>query len=303
MSHRKKSWFKTQLLLLFIFSSFVLIGASSHTPYQDIIAAVKKGSLSEVQRALIAGKNLNLNEPINDEVSLTILHIAAGKYGNFPDSTAICRALITAGADKNALDIDAFTPLSHAIYYSNKPVIQTLLQAGADPNKGAAMGDALRLATEKGQLDIIELLISAKVDVKGKKGGSALSLAAQNGNIEIIKELIRAGASLKYVDSANNTALHSWSHNGTHDLEALRLLLSNGANVNAPNKWKQTPIMLMLTSENDVSLERLLPALKILIEAGADLMTKSDYGDSAMSLGLRNSRPEVVELIKAATAK
>jgi len=303
MSHQSKSSFKTQFLLLYIFLSFVLIGASSHTPYQDIIAAVKKGSLAEVQRALTAGQGLNLNEPINNEVSWTVLHIAAGKYGNFPDSPAICRALIAAGADKNALDIDAFTPLSHAIYYSNKPVIQALLQAGADPNKGSVMGDSLRLATEKGQLDIVRLLISAKVDVKGKKGGSALALAAQAGHVEIMKELIRDGANINYVDNANKTALHSWCYSGSHDLDALRLLLSSGANVNALNKWRQTPIVLLLTSEKDVSLDILLPALKILIQAGADLTTKSDYGDSAMSLGLRNRHPEVVELFKAAATK
>jgi ankyrin repeat protein len=277
--------------------SFFIIGAALPNPNQELIAAVKKGSLSEVQRIINAANLSSINEPLDDS-NQTILHLSAGKYGKYPDSPAICRALIKAGADKNALDIDAFTPVSHAIYESNDAVVESLLQAGADPNRGAVMGDSLLIATQKNNLHVVRLLISAGADVKGKKGGPSLSAAAQAGYVDIEKTLIQTGVNTNAVDNANSTALHWWCFNSTHDLDALRVLLSNGANVNAVDKWGRTPIMQLLTSENEMKTATLLTALKALIAAGADTSVKSTFGDSAMSLGLKSTNTEVASFFR-----
>ena len=297
MSLSNRWLWSLQKKFLLISLALMLAGASSHNPMQLLIEAIKKGNPTDVQHVIQGAKGININEQIND-AGWTVLHLAAGPYGKYPDSPSICRALIAAGVNKNTLDMDGFTPLSLAIDRSNNAVVETLLKFGANPNKGAVTGDPIFVAAQKDYPDIIRLLISAGADVKGRKSNSPLTLASQAGYIETMRVLLSGGADVNSVDNANKTPLHRWCYTGKHDLEALHLLLSNGANVNALDKWRQIPLMLLLTSENNVPVEILLPALKTLIDAGSDLSIKSDYGDSALSIGLRNKNQEVVALFK-----
>jgi ankyrin repeat protein len=150
---------------------------------------------------------------------------------------------------------------------------------------------------------MVRLLLSSGVDVKGKKGGHSLRMAAQAGHVDIMKTLIQAGVNLNAADNAKSTAMHWWCISGKHDLEALRLLLSSGANVNAVDKWRRTPIMLLLTPGNEIPVGTLLSALRTLVDAGADLKKKNDYGDTAMSLGLGNSKTEVASFFRYIQSK
>ncbi len=64
-----------------------------------------------------------------DEVSFTLLHLAAG----LNDIITII-ALVDAGADVNVRDWDGLTPLHIGAWFTDNPaVITALLNAGADP--------------------------------------------------------------------------------------------------------------------------------------------------------------------------
>jgi len=75
--------------------------------------------------------------------------------------------------------------------------------------------------------------------------------------------------------ATGDTPLHvacSWG-----DIEAARLLLDAGAEVNAIGDIGRTPLFDALSSEN-------VDLVKALVEAGADLAHKDEFGDRALDV-------------------
>ncbi|CAN0026462.1 unnamed protein product, partial [Ectocarpus sp. 4 AP-2014] len=97
-------------------------------------------------------------------------------------------ALIRAGANPNATDIDRRPPLQYAVEASQASAVRSLLEGGADKN--------FRLGGNTGG--------GAGY---GGVGGTPLILAAREGNAEIARLLCDAGASLEERDGIGFTAL------------------------------------------------------------------------------------------------
>ena len=106
------------------------------------------------------------------------------------DRPDILRALLAAGADPNApvTGRNGWTPLMHAIHTRQSAesptarlgAIQTLLDAGADPNERSRKGGTpLIMAAGYGATDMVELLLDAGADprLQTPDGGTALTAA------------------------------------------------------------------------------------------------------------------------------
>lgn len=110
----------------------------------------------------------------------TPLHMAATN----PDVSAL-KALLTAGADVNAKDVDGNTPL-HMSAYSNKfEHTKLLLEAGADVNAVSTGGRTPVAMARKSRADDVVGLISLWM-LKGCKAGGK---CAQASNSDIKKLL------------------------------------------------------------------------------------------------------------------
>jgi O-glycosyl hydrolase/ankyrin repeat protein len=72
--------------------------------------AAMQGDLAEVNRLISTGANVNTVDPVS---GWTALHAAAA--GVFPSCLDIVNALLNAGANPNAKDVDGFTPLHAAV--------------------------------------------------------------------------------------------------------------------------------------------------------------------------------------------
>ncbi|KAL7472551.1 hypothetical protein ACHAXS_012928 [Conticribra weissflogii] len=78
-------------------------------------------------------------------------------------------------------------------------------------------------------------------------------------------------------------------------LEVLHLLLERGADVNACNKWRETPLLI---AANNGHVE----AVKALLDAGADPSLCSEAGWSALTFAAHKGYDEIVGLLLAAGA-
>jgi ankyrin repeat protein len=99
-----------------------------------------------------------------------------------------------------------------------------------------------------------------------------LITAAMCDYVEVVQVLLEGGANLEDPASASgNTALHQAASAGS--LEACRLLLDEGANVDALNFSKNTPLHLAAVNGH-------MPVVKLLVERGADVRRKNVLNDT-----------------------
>lgn len=91
--------------------------------------------------------------------------------------------------------------------------------------------------------------------------------AAAAGDVNALKQALNQGMDVNIRDEAQNTALHLATKQA--HLNTMRLLIENGANLNAQNDDLSTP--LHLTEKN-------MESIRVLLEAGADPnITDKDY--------------------------
>ncbi|KAH6659443.1 ankyrin repeat-containing domain protein [Truncatella angustata] len=129
------------------------------------------------------------------------------------------------------------TALHRAVCNGNDSMIRILLDNGADITKVDENGNSiLHLAAECANEETISILLSKGGDPNGKNylGRTALFSAAQVGNDAAAKALLAQSSpiiDINWRDSAGMVALHLAVDNGFESMT--RLLLANGANVNA----------------------------------------------------------------------
>ncbi|CAG4944445.1 unnamed protein product [Colias eurytheme] len=127
-------------------------------------------------------------------------------------------------------------------YYSPGERLSVLLKrlfeshgsANEELVKAAANGDAARCADILARAD-------AQPDVNGVYAGhTALQAAAQNGHVDVIQRLVEAGAEADAEDRDGDRAVHHAAFGD--EPAALRALAAAGADLNARNRRRQTPL-------------------------------------------------------------
>lgn len=112
-------------------------------------------------------------------------------------------------------------PMLRAVGEGDTAKVREFLDHGSDLNAryGQAQMTPLKLAADKGRLDIAQLLLERGADANLRIGGSsALTLAAQRGDLPMIRFLLSKGAEVAERDI-------SWAR-AAHRAEAVSLLLA-----------------------------------------------------------------------------
>ena len=220
-----------------------------------------------------------------DENGLTPLHICQNK---------LVKPLFSAGADVNAKNADRWLPLHYQCYYSSPPFsgVEELLDCGADVMSMTETGLApIHLAAIKGNASHIKLFIErgaqidapslvGNIDVPSKfdkrkmvslmySADTPFTLAFKLANYEAACILLEHGADVNAKDG-----FCLWRAIFRRDLEALRLLIAHGIDVNISSTSGRFPLHYAI-EELDLEI------VKCLVQSGADIEATDADGMSA----------------------
>jgi ankyrin repeat protein len=217
---------------------------------------------------------------------------------------AMVEFLVDQGASLEAVSEHNRTPLMHALLHRRDSVVDVLLKKHSghlfEPDRDGGypkMAEVLFLSLAVGNSAAVEWLFAVHPDPNLRlRGGKTLLMAAADGNAtRFVQRLLSLHADHSALDKEGNTALHHACMGGA-DTSLLKLLLRNGANPNARNAEQQTPLHLVVASENAANV-RVLLREKIDLEL-PDLSGKTPFG-KAMEKGLE----EIALLLKDKGAK
>ena len=114
--------------------------------------------------------------------------------------------------------------------------------------------------------------------------------AVRSGDRETVTGLLESGLSASSAEPDGTAALH-WASQ-RDDLSMVQLLLAFGAEVDAPNRYGVTPLMLAVTNGSPLVVEA-------LIGAGASVDGVMSGGDTVLMVAARTGRVDVVEQLLA----
>ena len=204
-----------------------------------LIAASTAGSLETVRLLIAKGAD----PKVIGNGGRTGLIVAASA-----NDIDLVRFFLDAGVNVNAVnqtDISGHTALMAASSQNNTAMVQLLLQRGADVNMPATEAASVK----NGPLAF--------------KGRTALMMAAPYGSKQLIQ-----------------------------------LLLNARANVNASDIAGLTPLMFAVASENQDP-----EAVKLLLSSGADVTAKTTAGESALDWARKFGAPGILPLLGSGAAK
>jgi ankyrin repeat protein len=189
----------------------------------------------------------------------------------------------------------AYEDFFKAVKLDNVRTVQALLQRGFDPNTVNPEGvPALMLAVREPSLKVAELLASwpkTKTELRNDKDESVLMLAALKGYFSLVKKLVEQDAD---VNKPGWTPLHYAASSG--HVQIIEYLLEHSAYIDAESPNGTTPLMMAAMYGSP-------EAVKVLIQAGADLRQQNQLGLSALDFAVRGQRQNSKELIEAGLAR
>lgn len=143
----------------------------------------------------------------------------------------------------------------------------------------------LHMAVEGNQPKAIRYLISQGADIEAKTGTgeTPLLLSVKAGNMAVFDLLLSNGAERFAVDENGNTALlvalDALAEHPLKALETAEALIQRGADVNAANRWRRTPLHL-------AAKHHLEAVARLLIQQGAKINALNKDGESPLYVSL-----------------
>ncbi len=191
-------------------------------------------------------------------------------------------ALLDAGADVNELQPLYGTPLQIAVKNGDTQMAKLLIERGADVKQTFYVNHSsesiLGLAVSKMDSEMVQLLIGAGADINKSSflHISILARFAGEGDLDTVRFLLANGANIKLGYPVRLAA------RGNH-LEVARFLIDKGANVNCPPKYGlyglSTIEQAVISESNDM--------VSLILSVGADTHCRGSL-DLALSSGNKN---------------
>lgn len=214
--------------------------------------------------------------------------------------------LLAAGADMNISETQyGFTPLMTAIFNGHYDFASMLIEKGADVNDGSVYltVEMRNLAFYKNRpnppdkdknvrsVDVLKMLLDRGADVNNVYSKKIPPREAQ-GDIKVT-----AGATPLFRATKST------------DLPAIRLLMEKGANPSISTNDHTTPLMvaagmgapLAATEDTLTGTDKgdPLDAIKLFVQAGADVNAGNDLGFTAIHYAAQTGRDRIVEFLAA----
>ncbi|XP_037483657.1 serine/threonine-protein phosphatase 6 regulatory ankyrin repeat subunit A-like isoform X1 [Triticum dicoccoides] len=203
----------------------------------------------------------------------------------------VCRCLVEdLRVDVNQRTFTGDTALAISAAYGTAAITKYLLDRGADPTLVGALWPPLHGAAMSGECEILELLLSAGIDVDcfDSVYGTPLHAAAAVGEDGAVNILLE-----HHADPNKILNLHSTPLNLSilfKSLECVKLLIKAGADVNKIDHNGYTYLM--------VAADICLPGImKCLLDAGANPDIPDPFGTTAIEIAALRGRRDMVEML------
>lgn len=266
-------------LLLIVLASFPDARAQDANA---LFTAIEKEDVSAVTAALDAGSDVN---SVND-TGASALFAAVQKQ-----SYEISRTLVSRGAAVdyvNEQNIGA-TPLMMAVAYDRLPIVNMLIENGADVNLIDANGDpAINWAAYYGYTSQAERLLRAGARVDRVGHGNPREIAMRRGHQPFVDLMARA-ADIKLPSPDVALLVDAIK---AESLEGIEDALAVGASANAVD-FSGRPVLALAARTGNINI------VNLLIGSGADVDAVDEIGFSALMEAARDGKIEVAKQLIA----
>jgi ankyrin repeat protein len=198
-------------------------------------------------------------------------------------------ALIAASGDAPSL--------ISAVKSGSLTAVQKALQQRGSVSEAEADGTtALHWAVQTDRLDMVQALVKAGADVNARNyfGLTPLASALNHGDAAMTDQLLKAGANPNVFVPEMGLSLFAAARTGNPDV--IRALLKAGVDVNKKETTTGQTALMWAAAEGHE------PAVKSLLEAGADTKIRSERGETAIFFAVRQGHTGVADILFAAGA-
>ena len=183
---------------------------------------------------------------------------------------------------------DQVADFTKAAKFDDVSEVKSLIQAGVSPNTLDPKGNPMLIvAIRDKSLQVADLLLANKaidVNLMNKSGENPLMMASIEGELPLVETLVLKNKA--EVNKSGWTPLHYACTTGK--LSVAEFLISKGAKVNALSPSETTPLMMAVSSGNDL-------LIKLLLDNGADLRMRNHEGYSAIDVAALFSKDDIRE--------
>lgn len=260
------------LQIIVLLTSIALGGCASNSA---LISAAQTGDARNMQQLVHGGANVNMRTGYN--------RCDPAWSANNDEAEAVVSMVKNAGID------NSMTVLMMSTLKGHTDTVRVLLNQGADINARDYFGStALIIAAENGHSEIVKLLLDKGADVNAKDNFGTTSLMAASGNAGTAKMLVEKHPDGKVSISLSMAVVQS----GT---EAVELLLKNGADVNAKDRYGGTALARAAYAGHT-------EAVRLLLRRNADVNTKRNDGCTPLMLAAEEDNSEIIRMLLGANA-
>ena len=218
-------------------------GAARDASKNPLYLAILDGNLRLVQK-LVKEDGIDVN--MSSKTSNSTALQCAAALGHLP----IVQYLLQQGADKDKADKEGTSPLLAAATEGHLSVVQYLLEQGANKDQVDNDGrNSLFMAAMNGYLPVLRYLLEkgADKDKATNNGVSPLFIAAAQGNLVAVRLLLEQGADVNRTACNSTSPLHAAAYKG--HAEVVSCLLSAGASLSARDSDGDLPIDVAANEE------------------------------------------------------
>jgi ankyrin repeat protein len=174
--------------------------------------------------------------------------------------------------------------LIDAVKRGDLQAARALVARGVDVNAGTPDGTtALHWAAHRNSVPLVDLLLhaGARVTVANDYDATPLSVACEAASAPLVERLLTAGADPNTTVTGGETVLMIAARGNA---DVVRVLLAHGAKPNAKTAFRQQTALMWAAADNNV------PAIRALVEAGAEVSARAKDPTAAYVAAQENSR-------------